>query len=88
MSRDTDVQGFRMRHQVESIGILSSINRTQATWFCSACAGIDQLVGWRDGAIVARECLYCQALDTRQLDIFSPPDEGHHHHNPEAQPCT
>ena len=37
MSRDADIQGFRMRHQVESIGILSSINRTQATWFCAAC---------------------------------------------------
>jgi Zn ribbon nucleic-acid-binding protein len=77
---DIDLQAFRVRHNAKSIGILGAVNRAHATWFCSACGGTQQLVGWRDGQLVARECLKCQALDTRQLDIFSKliPDEVSH----------
>lgn len=69
---------FRARHQADSIGILSGVNRAHCDWACSACGCRQQLVAWKGGQLIARECLDCEATDSRQLSVFGPlvPDQA------------
>jgi Zn ribbon nucleic-acid-binding protein len=70
MPENIDLSDFRRRHRADRIGIISAINRSKAAWACPSCGGIDRLVAWKQGRVIARDCLHCEGAQCKQLSLL------------------